>query len=80
MNPISSRREHPAAPTNHAMTIAGIACCVALMLSLPRDTWLRLIVWLLLGFAVYFLYSRRHSHVAARRVATAPPVSPAVGD
>ena len=41
--------------------IAGIVSCFALMLSLPVDTWLRLIVWLLIGLVVYFTYSRHHS-------------------
>jgi APA family basic amino acid/polyamine antiporter len=41
--------------------IMGILCCFGLMLTLPRDTWLRLLVWLIIGFAIYFGYSRRHS-------------------
>jgi APA family basic amino acid/polyamine antiporter len=41
--------------------IMGILCCLGLMLTLPGDTWLRLLVWLLIGFAIYFGYSRRHS-------------------
>ncbi len=41
--------------------IMGILCCLGLMLTLPSDTWLRLLVWLLIGFAIYFGYSRRHS-------------------
>jgi APA family basic amino acid/polyamine antiporter len=32
-----------------------------LMFSLPAENWLRLIVWLLIGFVIYFLYGRKHS-------------------
>jgi APA family basic amino acid/polyamine antiporter len=41
--------------------IAGVLVCVALMASLPGDTWVRLVVWLLLGFALYAAYGFRHS-------------------
>ena len=41
--------------------IMGILCCFGLMLTLPEDTWIRLIVWLLIGFAIYFGYGRKHS-------------------
>jgi len=41
--------------------IMGILCCFGLMLTLPGDTWLRLVVWLIIGFVIYFGYSRRHS-------------------
>jgi basic amino acid/polyamine antiporter, APA family len=41
----------------------GILICGYLMLGLPSDTWLRLIVWLILGLAIYFLYGRTHSRV-----------------
>ncbi len=53
--------------------IMGIICCAGLMLTLPEDTWIRLIVWLLIGFTIYFGYSRRHS-VLQREIAagTAP--------
>ncbi len=44
--------------------LLGIAFCLLLMFSLPVDNWLRLIIWLLLGFAVYFLYGRHHSVLA----------------
>jgi APA family basic amino acid/polyamine antiporter len=41
--------------------IMGILCCSGLMLTLPADTWIRLIVWLLIGFIIYFGYGRKHS-------------------
>lgn len=41
--------------------VMGVLCCVGLMLTLPADTWLRLAVWLLIGFVIYFGYSRHHS-------------------
>jgi len=41
------------------------------MASLPLDTWIRLVVWLLIGFAIYFGYSRSHSRVQAAQNASA---------
>jgi APA family basic amino acid/polyamine antiporter len=41
--------------------IMGILTCFGLMLTLPADTWIRLVVWLIIGFAIYFGYSRKHS-------------------
>jgi APA family basic amino acid/polyamine antiporter len=41
--------------------ILGIITCFALMLFLPLDTWVRLAVWLLIGFVIYFGYSKNHS-------------------
>jgi APA family basic amino acid/polyamine antiporter len=49
--------------------ILGIAICGYMMSSLPGDTWIRLIVWMLAGLAIYFLYGMRHS-----RVGSAEPV------
>ncbi|WP_439593868.1 amino acid permease [Microbacterium sp.] len=37
--------------------------CLYLMLNLPVDTWLRFLVWLAIGFLIYFAYSRRRSRV-----------------
>jgi len=41
--------------------ILGILSCVGLMLSLPGDTWKRLIIWMAIGLVIYFAYSRSHS-------------------
>ncbi len=43
----------------------GIGFCLLLMFSLPAENWLRLIVWLLIGFVVYFGYGRHHSMLTA---------------
>ncbi|MEO6056823.1 MAG: amino acid permease [Gemmatimonadales bacterium] len=43
--------------------ILGILACVYLMVALPVDTWARLVVWMLLGLAIYVLYGRSHSKV-----------------
>jgi APA family basic amino acid/polyamine antiporter len=39
----------------------GALICLIQMFSLPFDTWLRLIAWLVMGFAVYFSYGIFHS-------------------
>ncbi len=41
--------------------ILGILICLLLMFSLPSENWLRLFVWLLIGFVIYFAYGRKHS-------------------
>jgi APA family basic amino acid/polyamine antiporter len=41
----------------------GMLVNLTLMLFLPWETWMRLLIWLLIGFVIYFGYSRRHSHL-----------------
>ena len=43
--------------------ILGAAICLTQMLALPFATWLRLIIWMALGFLIYFLYGMKHSKV-----------------
>ena len=43
--------------------IMGIAICLSQMVALPLDTWLRLIIWMAIGLAIYFLYGYRHSRL-----------------
>jgi APA family basic amino acid/polyamine antiporter len=52
------------APLVPFVPVAGIATCLLLMFSLPAENWLRLGVWLLVGFCIYFGYGRRHSVMA----------------
>jgi APA family basic amino acid/polyamine antiporter len=39
--------------------VLGALACIVQMVSLPRSTWERLIIWMALGLVVYFLYGRR---------------------
>jgi APA family basic amino acid/polyamine antiporter len=41
--------------------ILGIVVCGLMMLALPGDTWLRLLIWLAIGMAIYYGYSVKHS-------------------
>jgi basic amino acid/polyamine antiporter, APA family len=39
--------------------ILGAVICVGEMLALPRSTWARLVIWLVVGMVVYFAYGKR---------------------
>ncbi|MFC4816160.1 MULTISPECIES: amino acid permease [unclassified Flavobacterium] len=41
--------------------IAGVVVCLYLMYSLPLESWLRLVVWMGIGVAFYFLYGKKNS-------------------
>lgn len=47
------------------VAIGGSVVSFILMLSLPLDTWIRLIVWMAIGFAIYFIYGAKHSRLGA---------------
>ncbi len=44
--------------------ILGILISLFMMVSLPLDTWYRLVIWLLIGLCIYWTYGVRHSLVA----------------
>lgn len=51
--------------------ILGILTCLCMMLFLPADTWIRLVLWMLIGLDVYACYGVKHSkleqHIPRRR-------------
>jgi len=66
------RRAHPEAerlfrvPWSPLVPLLGAASCLLMMCSLPGENWLRLLIWLALGMAIYLAYGRRHSVLAHR--------------
>ncbi|WP_244871751.1 amino acid permease [Catellatospora sp. TT07R-123] len=46
------------------LPIVAVLACLWLMLNLPVDTWIRFVIWMLIGLALYFPYGRRHSRLA----------------
>jgi len=55
------------APFVPLIPILGILTCLLLMFSLPAENWYRLIIWLIVGLIIYFLYGRRHSVMSHQR-------------
>jgi APA family basic amino acid/polyamine antiporter len=61
------RKTHPHHPRPYktplvpVVPILGILVCFAMMASLDKMTWIRLVVWLVIGLAIYFGWSRHHS-------------------
>ena len=43
--------------------ILGIFTCLFMMAFLPMDTWIRLLVWMLIGMDVYLAYGAKHSNL-----------------
>lgn len=39
----------------------GMLCCVGMMTFLPADTWIRLVIWMLIGLDIYSAYGVSHS-------------------
>ena len=52
----------------------GMVVCLAQMLGLPADTWLRLFIWMAIGLVIYFFYSRHHSLLQASQPEAARPI------
>src|SRR5215510_5091617 len=74
---IVMRRTNPGAnrpfrtPLVPLVPILGILTCLLLMFSLPVENWYRLIIWMVIGFVVYFSYGLQHSDLRRRGPAQA---------
>jgi len=64
------RRKQPDRPRSFKVPfvpwfpLISIVACIVLMLGLPLKTWLRFVIWLLIGFAIYFPFGRKRSALA----------------
>jgi APA family basic amino acid/polyamine antiporter len=67
------RRTHPHLPRSFrcpgvpVVPLLAVAACVFLMINLQLITWIAFLVWLAIGLAVYFGYSRKHSLLAHQK-------------
>jgi APA family basic amino acid/polyamine antiporter len=59
-------RERPfKVPLVPIVPLGAVAACLFLMLQLPAITWIRFILWLAAGLAIYFMYGYRKSRLKA---------------
>lgn len=69
------RKTHPdlkrgfRTPLVPALPVVAILCCLYLMTNLSKTTWISFSFWLIVGLCVYFFYSRKHSHLATKKIA-----------
>ncbi|MFT3822317.1 MAG: amino acid permease [Chitinophagaceae bacterium] len=57
-------------PLVPVIPILGVITCLFMMVFLPLDTWIRLLVWMLIGFDVYLFYGLKHSKLSDHQPAT----------
>jgi APA family basic amino acid/polyamine antiporter len=50
--------------------ILGVAVCLGMMVFLPLDTWVRLLVWMIIGINVYLFYGMKNSLLSDNLQAT----------
>jgi APA family basic amino acid/polyamine antiporter len=66
------RKKMPDAPRSFktpwvpVVPILGIGICLFMMVFLPFDTWIRLILWMILGHDIYVFYGSRHSKLGVK--------------
>jgi APA family basic amino acid/polyamine antiporter len=49
------------------MPMVSIFSCLVLMMGLPLETWLRFVIWLAIGLAIYIPFGRKHSLLAQQK-------------
>ena len=54
------------APAVTLVATLSVLLCLWLMLNLTGGTWVRFLIWMVIGLVVYFAYGRRHSRLGRR--------------
>jgi len=67
------------APLVPLVPILGILTCLLLMFSLPAENWYRLIIWLVIGFNIYFGYGRYRSVMTVGVTGSPAPLAVLLG-
>ena len=63
------RKTKPDAPRPFRVPFAPVTCilgalvCLAMCFALQNATWIRLVIWTILGMAIYVFYGYRHSRL-----------------
>jgi APA family basic amino acid/polyamine antiporter len=69
------RYSHPDLPRSFRAPLVWVVAplgalgCAFLIYKLPPETWPRLVVWMAIGLAIYFLYAYGHSRLHEKRMA-----------
>jgi APA family basic amino acid/polyamine antiporter len=53
-------------PLGPLFPVLSMLCCLVLMMALPLETWVRFVVWSLIGTAIYFAFGKRNSQLATQ--------------
>ncbi|APB01083.1 Cationic amino acid transporter [Nocardia seriolae] len=62
-------------PLVPVIPILAALACLWLMLNLSIETWLRFVIWMVLGIVIYFAYSRSHSVLGKQRAHPAESIA-----
>jgi len=52
-------------PFGPLFPVLSILSCLTLMMALPLETWLRFVVWSIIGLAIYFAFGKKNSALAS---------------
>ncbi|MGC5248593.1 APC family permease [Gordonia sp. DT219] len=63
-------------PWSPVLPVISAICCAGLMVNLAIETWLRFVVWLVIGLAIYTFYGRTHSNLARPSQDSPTPAAP----